>query len=442
MATTELLTVESVAPVRRWHRRADLIVVAGEAVLLALAIAVGAVLNHRGVSIHANAAPLFARWLPHIGPGTPLAITTAAVVVCWGPGWARYARWPALLTAGYLATLAWILSLALIDGWSRGLATRLTPQAEYLNDVPKVTNIPAMLSGFTSHILDFQPGSWATHVAGHPPGALLVFVMLDRIGLSGGGPAALTCVLVGATIAISVPATLRALGHEPVARATLPFIVLFPGAVWLGASADAMFTGVAAAGLALLANRRWWAGFAGGVLLGFALYLSYGLMLIGALALAVVVLRHRDRWATLAAAALGATGVVVAFTMAGFWWLDGYHLVVRRYYQGWAADRPYGYWVWANLACLLLSAGPVIGPALQRMRTKSPATWLPLAATIAILAADLSGLSKAEVERIWLPYTIWLMPAVAWLPAANRRGWLIAQAVTALAVNHLLLTNW
>jgi hypothetical protein len=116
--------------------------------------------------------------------------------------------------------------------------------------------------------------------------------------------------------------------------------------------------------------------------------------------------------------------------------------VVRRYYQGWAADRPYGYWVWANLACLLLSAGPVIGPALQRMRTKSPATWLPLAATIGIVAADLSGLSKAEVERIWLPYTIWLMPAVAWLPAANRRGWLIAQAVTALAVNHLLLTNW
>jgi hypothetical protein len=122
------------------------------------------------------------------------------------------------LTAGYLATLAWILSLALIDGWSRGLATRLTPQAEYLNDVPKVTNIPAMLSGFASHILDFQPGSWATHVAGHPPGALLVFVVLDRIGLGGGGPAALTCVLVGATIAISVPPC----GHWVTSRLPAP----------------------------------------------------------------------------------------------------------------------------------------------------------------------------------------------------------------------------
>jgi methylthioxylose transferase len=58
------------------------------------------------------------------------------------------------------------------------------------------------------------------------------------------------------------------------------------------------------------------------------------------------------------------------------------------------------------------------------------------------VAADLSGLSKAEVERIWLPYEIWLIPATAWLPPAHRRGWLAVQALTALAVNHLLLTNW
>ena len=94
------------------------------------------------------------------------------------------------MAGGYLAALAWILSLALIDGWSRGLATQLTPQAEYLHDVPKVTGIPAMISGFASHILDFRPGSWATHVAGPvTPGALLVFAILDRIGLGGGGPA-------------------------------------------------------------------------------------------------------------------------------------------------------------------------------------------------------------------------------------------------------------
>ena len=38
-----------------------------------------------------------------------------------------------------------------------------------------------------------------------------------------------------------------------------------------------------------------------------------------------------------------------------------------------------------------------------------PAVLLPGAALLAILAADLSGYSKAEVERIWLPFAVWLL---------------------------------
>lgn len=438
---------------RRQRSGADLVVLAAQAVLIAVAATVGADLNHRRVPIHADAAPLFATWLPHIGPGTPLAIAVAVLVVYRGPAWAARLTWPRLMTGAYLTGLVWTLSLALVDGWSRGLATRLTPQAEYLHDVPKVTSIPAMLAGFTSHIIDFRPLSWATHVAGHPPGALLVFVVLERTGLRGGGPAALLCVLVGAAAPIAVAVTLRALRDETAARAALPFLVLFPGAVWVGASADGLFTGVLAAGLALLAVGGWRLATVGGLLLGFSLYLSYGLVLAGPLALAVIALKPRTRWATAAAGAAGAAAVVVAFTAAGFWWPTGYHLVVARYYQGWAADRPYGYWVWADLACLILSAGPAVVPALRRAAaaavhrwpspaTRSPALWLPALALLAVLAADLSGLSKAEVERIWLPYEIWLIPATAWLPAVHHRRWLAVQALTALAVNHLLLTNW
>jgi hypothetical protein len=55
--------------------------------------------------------------------------------------------------------------------------------------------------------------------------------------------------------------------------------------------------------------------------------------------------------------------------------------------------------------------------------------------------ADVSGLSKSEVERIWLPFAVWLVPAAGFLPGSPRR-WLAAQAVVALMVNHLLLTNW
>lgn len=448
--------------------RADLVVLAAEAAVLAAAVAVGVVLNRRKLGLHAEAAPLFASWRPHVGWGTPVAVLVAAAVIGYGVPWSRTARWSRLAAAGYVAAVAWTMSLALVDGWSAGFTRRLTLQAEYLNEVPAITDIPTVLAGFSDRILDL-PGSWSTHTAGHPPGALLVFVWLDRIGLGGGTAAALACVLVGASVTVSVPAALRALGAADAARAVVPFLVLLPGAVWVGASADGIFTGTVAGGLALLAVRGRASAAAGGLLLGFALYLSYGFVLVGLLALAVLAARPADRWRELLFALAGIAAVVAAFTLAGFWWLDGYRLVVERYNQGWAADRPYGYWVWANLAALLLSAGPVLGPALRRIAVAAsgvtrarriscrqpdrrraalplavhaagPTVLLPLAAAFAVGVADLSGLSKAEVERIWLPFVVWLLVATAHLPPGGRRWWLAGQALTALAVNHLLWT--
>ena len=100
------------------------------------------------------------------------------------------------------------------------------------------------------------------------------------------------------------------------------------------------------------------------------------------------------------------------------------------------------------IAALLVVLGPAVLAGARRMLGSAgthPA--LPLvvvallgAAAAAILVADLSGMSKAEVERIWLPFAVWLMPACATL--RNPRAWLVAQAAVALAVNHLLLTVW
>ncbi len=438
-------------------------------VLVVVAVAVGWWLNRAGAPLYAGSAPLFGTWGPHVGVGTPLALLVAAAVIGFGPGLAERLRWSALLLSGYAASVGWILALALIDGWRGGLATRLTGDAEYLPQVSRVTDVPQTLRVFADRILDFQPESWTTHVSGHPPGALLIFVWLDRVGLGGGGPAALLCVVIGALTAIAVPVTLRALGDEPAARAVLPFGVLFPGAIWLGVSADAIFAGVTASGIALLAmgGRRAipaapgvLAVFVGGVLLGCGLFLSYGLVLIALPALAVLLLLSRRAWPMLVAA-VGVAVVVALFARAGFWWYEGYQLVVRRYYQGIGRERPYAYWGWANLASLVLAAGPAGAPAVRRalveLRTPTgstcrprrfavgmpaPAAALTLAAVVAIIAADLSGLSKAEVERIWLPFAVWLLAGTALLPAARRRWWLVGQAVTALAVNHLVYTVW
>jgi hypothetical protein len=65
-----------------------------------------------------------------------------------------------------------------------------------------------------------------------------------------------------------------------------------------------------------------------------------------------------------------------------------------------------------------------------------------LSGVLAALVADLSGLSKAETERIWLSFG-----AIAWTTMALLRGrsarWLlVAAAAWAMGVNHLLDTGW
>ncbi|WP_410600369.1 hypothetical protein [Amycolatopsis sp. lyj-90] len=441
------------APVRT-GRRADLIAVALAMLGVAAAIAVGLYYNRpgSGVVIYAFAPPLFGLWLPHVGPGSVAAVVLAILVVTKGPSLAARLRWRPLLALGYVAALAWTFSLAMIDGWTRGFTGRLTTEHEYLHEVPGITDIPKMLSEFSSRILDYQPDSWTTHVSGHPPGATLVFVWLDRLGLHGGAWASTLVVLVGCLAVVAVPVTLSALGRQDAARTVLPFAVLTPGAIWIGVSADGLFAGVTATGIALLAlaTRRRILALPGGLLLGFGLFLSYGLVLLGVIVLAVVVLTRQ--WRILLLALAGVAAVVVAFALTGFWWLDGYHLVVERYYQGIATLRPYSYWVWADLAAVLIALGPAVIAGTRRAGAaflgepkrsfRDPVVLIVLAAALTIAFADLSGLSKAEVERIWLPFEVWLLPAVALLPSPGRRWWLAASAATALVVNHLVLTSW
>ena len=431
--------------IERTSRRGDL---AALAVAIGFAAAVTVTGLVLGPAVLAGNGPLYAVPLPHVGPGTPAAIVVAVAVITCGPRLAQQWAWPRLLAAGYVTAVAWTLSLALVDGWG-WFTSRLTRRHEYLSEVGGVTDVGAMLAGFTDRIPDGSPGIWATHVAGHPPGAFLVFIGLDRVGLGGGVAASLACVLAGGLVAVAVPVTLRALGDEPAARAVVPFAALFPGAVWVGASADGLFAGVTATGVALLAlgctgraPRHDAAALAGGVVLGYGLYLSYGLTLMALPVLAVALVTRRLR--PLLLGGVGVAAVVLAFTVSGFWWADGYSALVVRYHAGIAADRPYAFWVVANLACLLVVAGPLVvraaAPALRCWRTPPAALFLAAAAAVAL--ADVSGLSKAETERIWLPFAVWLLAGAALLSPSSRRFWLVVGACVALGVNHLLLTAW
>jgi methylthioxylose transferase len=406
---------------------------------------------------HAGAAPIFGWFDAHVGWGTVPAILLGLAAVVCGPVVAQRLSWRMLPLATWATSGAWAFALAMIDGWQRGFAGRLTDKDEYLPQVPGITDIPATLRTFSSRILDFQPNSWITHVSGHPPGALLTFVWLDRIGLGGGAWAGLLCVLVGSSAAAAIVIALSVLADEPIARLAAPFVAVAPTAIWIAVSADGYFAGVAAWGIALLAvavhgTVRFPAlvAAAAGLLLGWAVFLSYGLALLALPALAVLVCASdwRSSLRALGPAILTSTGVAAGFAAAGFSWLDGYSLVQQRYWQGIAHDRPFQYWSWANLAATtcaiglgsVAGIGRVFDPAAIRRR--SGLHLLLLSMLVAIICADLSMLSKAETERIWLPFAVWLTAAPALLPPTSQRLWLGVNVIGALLLNSLIFTHW
>jgi hypothetical protein len=191
-----------------------------------------------------------------------------------------------------------------------------------------------------------------------------------------------------------------------------------------------------------------------GLVLGVLVMMSYGLLLMGFVALAVLV--ATKRWLPLPVAALSALAVVLAFAVGGFAWWEAYPVLHDRYWDGIAKDRPAAYWMWANLALLVLSAGPLAfagvahaGRALAgtasraaAWREERPALLLAAGGVLAVLAADLSRMSKAEVERIWLPFVPWILVSCALLPPRWRTWGLGVQLVAAIVLQQLFYTSW
>ncbi|MGH9087028.1 MAG: hypothetical protein ACRDYZ_02805 [Acidimicrobiales bacterium] len=400
----------------------------------------------------AQTAPFLGRWMPHGNWATVCAVVVAVGVVAFGPSVVRTLPWRRLLLGSWLVSAVWAMSLTLIDGWGPGFVHRMESSNGYRFMVPRVGGVADLFRTFVSHIPAGHPGSWNLAVSGHPPGALLTFVGLDRLGMGGPVWASAFCVATGTSAAAAVLIAVRALSNEGTARRVAPFVVLAPAAVWIAVSADAYYAGVAAWGLALLAlsatGATRWArevGVAAGVLLGFALYLDYGLVLMGIPALAILAIARNYR--PLVGAGLGALAVVAVFTSLGFWWFHGLTVLRHRYWSGIAGDRPFAYWSWGNLASLTGAVG--LGAATALRRAFAPPALrraglhlLLVAFVVVVVVADLSALSKAETERIWLPFSVWLVAAPALLPQGSHRFTLGVQAVGALVINSLLFTTW
>lgn len=420
-------------------RRLDVpVVLTGYTALIVASFAWGRSLAASGAGIAINAPPLFGRFDARISTRVLPAALVAVAAVVYLPKLAAQLKFSRLLVVSVIAAFLWAGALAFVDG-SDGLLGALEDPRDYLAAVPLVDSPVAFLSGFTENL-----GSFPLHVQAHPPGTLLFLGGLDALGLSGAAWAALAFVLAGASATVAALLAVRELAGEQRARACAPFLAVGPAAIWIATSADALFLGLSGWGVALLVlatGRRAAAGdvlaLAAGLVLGASLFFSYGVAALGFVVVAVAIARRRVR--PLLITGGGVVLVVAAFAVLGYWWPEGLAETIERYEAGIAARRHYGFFLMSNLAAFAVALGPAIVVALTRLRDRK--LWVLVGATlVAVAAADLSGLSKGEVERIWLPFVPWVAVAAAALE--NSRRWLILQAGAAIAVGVVVMTPW
>ncbi len=388
-----------------------------------------------------HAPPLTGSYEWRVGRDAIAAVVVGLVVVVAGPTLARRLRWTRLLVVVALASIAWAVSLALVDGWG-ALTDPLLP-GQYIRTVPKVGDPVTFLSQFTDRIATYN-----IHTQGHPPGMVMVLWVIDRIGLSGVGWNSVLVFTGGAAGVIAALVTLREVAGEERARAAAPFLVVVPAAIWW-TSGDAFFSGVVGWGIALIVLATGRVGrradafaLGGGLLFGVAAFLSYGLVLPAVIPLVVAIARRRMR--PIAVACLGALPVFAAFLAAGFWWFAGLEATRERYFAGVASRRPYSYFVVGNLGAFAIAVGPAVAVALAWLRDRT--VWLLVGgALLVVVLADVSGMSKAEVERIWIPFVPWVVLATAAFGGTRRRwvsAWLGLQVASGLLVQLAVRSPW
>jgi hypothetical protein len=392
--------------------------------------------------LHVGAVPFFGRWdlapWPALLPAA-LVLLLASVLLPW---FARRLTWGRLLAATAAVAVVVSVGLALVEPPSQRWQSVQSDYGQHI-DLVEQQGAGGFLRDYTDHQVDYP-----THLSAHPPGMVVLLWAQDQIAL-GGTVGQVGTVMAG--VAATVVATLtavRAVAGQVWARATAPFVVIAPAAVW-HTNADVVFAAISLAGVALVAVATTRSGTpavttaaAGGATLGLALLFSQGMVLM-ALPAAAVLVAHRRGRLLVAAAAAGLAVIAVPWAW-GYSYLAGLHATKEAYDLNLARVRPYGYFVVANLAVLAVALGPGTAVALARLRERG--VWVLVGAALGtVLLADLSGLSLAETERIWQPFMPLVLVSGGVLAIGgpeSGRGWLALQAAATFVLVAVLRSPW
>lgn len=420
------------------------------------------------------------QWSRRTGPWNdrlvPVALAAGALLALlavsystWSRGNERKAR-RALLAGGTIA--GWGFSLALLGlepaGALATVAARVmsrTYTSYYtvaISDVAKdprdfVARYPELLSSFVG---------WASHAATHPPGPVLFYrglisvcegtpiltsTLLDAQGHDPLNPVrpphtraskaaallgGLLLMLGGAAAAWPIASLAGRLAGDPLTgvRAGLLWLLL-PGPMLFVPQFDQALTLLVAGVAALLAgatsSRPWLRAAAAGVLGGVAVYVSYGaapmLLIAGLTALAAGVHDRPSLRRAVTVAAVAAI-VLLTVTLLDRESMDAARIALRIHHTGYTSVRDYSLWLGFNLLDLAVFLGiplavlwleQATGSVRAVFEGRAEGTDRFTAATLLGLGALwLSGATRGEVGRIWLP----LMPLLLVAAWTRRAG--------------------
>jgi hypothetical protein len=418
----------------------------GALLLVAGWTAVGLLVERSGTVLGTATPPFVMGWLPRIDPWAVAAVVVLGALVACAPALLELPRWAFLTTLTAAALAAGLAVGAARTGahdWTAIFDTAPGGSFEAKNEY--LPGLPALSYGsrfFLDRFAELAPAV-PVNVAGHPPG-LLLFAHLTALTTS----ARFAALCIGAA-ALCAPLTYslaRGLGHdERVARTASLLAAASPGLLVFGVtSADAVYAALGTAAAALLVRRSWAARTAGAAVLALAAFCSWALLAAGAFA--VLVAWRREGWQP---AARLAVLCAIPFLVLNAWLAAAYgydpigtlRATEAVYRQSLAQIRPYWFWVLGSPVAWMASAGlPLAGGWLVAVRRRDPGA-LALAAVIVIAAV--LAFTKAETERIWLPFVPLACAAAATTISTRRlRAVLLALVAQALVTQVLFDTVW
>jgi len=447
-------------------RRAEQLVLGGAGVAAAATLVTGLAIEATGQVLGTATPPFVAAFEPAAHPAVVLAVAGLVAAVAGGPRLLRVPRHP----AGFAAA-AFVLALGLAlavnaarhgtGDWSAIFDTGPGGSFEAKNEY--LPGLPALSYGagfFLDRFAELVP-ALPVNVAGHPPGLI---ILLDATGVR--SPGALAALCIGAAAAVApltyalartlappeaVP-VLTATGEEEVlapaetrARTAALLASLSPALLLYGTtSADAIYAAAAVGAAALLVARRPAVRAAGCVVLAVATLGSWALLSVGAWGAIVTLRREGLRRAIVLAAGCAVAVLALNGALAAAYGYDpiGTLRATEAVYRNSLAEvRPYAFWVIGSPVAWGVTLGlPIVGAGLVALVRGSTAA---LAIFAVVLIAAVAGFTKAETERIWLPFVpLACVAAAQVVPSGRLRLVLAALAVQALVTQLLFSTVW